>query len=61
MYIYIPNTPIARPPRAIPMAWPLSSSSVYTLASIPIPENTDYASLFDIPPDANSKSGQQEL
>lgn len=39
-FIHIPNTPIASPPRAIPIAWPLSSSSVYTLASIPIPENT---------------------
>ena len=32
-----PRTPMARPPRAIPMALPLSSSSVYTLASMPIP------------------------
>ena len=28
---------MARPPRAIPMALPLSSSSVYTLASMPMP------------------------
>lgn len=34
---YIPKTPMARPPKAIPMALPLSSSSVYTLASMPIP------------------------
>lgn len=35
---YVPKTPMARPPKAIPMALPLSSSSVYTLASIPIPK-----------------------
>lgn len=33
-----PSTPMARPPRAMPMALPRSSSSVYTLASMPIPK-----------------------
>lgn len=31
------STPKARPPRAMPIALPLSKSSVYTLASMPKP------------------------
>ena len=39
VYIYfIPNTPKASPPRAIPIALPLSRSSGYLSASIPMPE-----------------------
>lgn len=32
---------MARPPRAMPMALPRSSSSVYTLASMPIPKREE--------------------
>lgn len=41
MYIYSPSTPKARPPNAIPIAFPLSQSSGYTLASIPRPAGRD--------------------
>lgn len=37
------STPKAKPPRAIPIALPLSKSSVYTLASMPKPGSREKA------------------